>query len=816
MKKLILGGILIVFLLFLLSSKSYASLSSCSATVSPTTVNTVTSQSYTFTMGSVSGVLWIKITRPSSNFTITGASGSGWNASTSDSTATFTPVGQSAGSGTITLTATSGSSEASSANWTVQASDDSSGASPTTCSGSLGTAISGTGSDTSAPEISSITVSEVSTSSVKITWTTNESSNSVVQYGTSDAYGSSKSDSSSVTSHSLTISDLTHNTTYHFIVQSTDSSSNTGETSDETFATAQLGAATPTPKTVTVSAADSTTPSINLNFLSGTAFRSASKITGTAVDDKGISSLDYSLDNGKSWRKINSIKNLNSASTDFDFTPSVSADGVYTLKVRAKDAAGNTGTTKALKLIIDTTGPDISVTTDLSKPFAKPPKILGSAEDQSGEAAVEYAVDEKKNWQKVDLSEFSEPDTTIFEFSPIIKDDGNYIIFLRGKDSLGNIGEIYSIELIIDTLPPKIGGAMFLVGSQPLSQNQSAELVSSPTIEQKLVVSVVGGPTVVEVLINRPEDGKTIFRKKLQKSKEKNIWMTQFTPRFSGSYAVRIFAEDGAKQQADKDISKLKLVPEGKITDFDGRAVRQALVSLYVFDEVGKQFILWDGAAYGEKNPQKTDANGRYTFFIPKGKYYLEIKKHGNRSLRTNIFSVDKSTPLASDFILEPGKKIQFGPLSFLLPQVFYSPAYISADFVLNTERNIGTSDTLPDLKESPDILKQFRGKPTLLTFINTWWPQANSQINLLERLSGRDDFQVVVVVAQEPESYIGLYKKRGRYSINFLADPNGLMAESFGYSFIPTHFVLSRSLKIEKKIVGFLTVDQLSNIMIE
>jgi len=240
------------------------------------------------------------------------------------------------------------------------------------------------------------------------------------------------------------------------------------------------------------------------------------------------------------------------------------------------------------------------------------------------------------------------------------------------------------------------------------------------------------------------------------------------------------------------------------------------LVSLYVFDEVSKQFILWDGAAYGEKNPQKTDANGRYTFYIPKGKYYLEIKKHGNRSLRTNIFSVDKSTPLASDFILEPGSKIQFGPLSFLLPQVFYSPAYISADFVLNTEGNIGTNDTLSDLIESPDILEQFRGKPTLLTFINTWWPQANSQINLLERLSGRDDIQVVVVVAQEPESYIGLYKKRGRYTINFLADPNGLLAESFGYSFIPTHFVLSRSLKIEKKMVGFLTVDQLSNIMIE
>lgn len=92
--------------------------------------------------------------------------------------------------------------------------------------------------DTTAPNISSVTATGVSTSTENITWTTDESATSRVAYGATASYGSySALDSSLVTSHSVSLTDLTASTTYHYAVVSTDSSGNTATSSDETFST---------------------------------------------------------------------------------------------------------------------------------------------------------------------------------------------------------------------------------------------------------------------------------------------------------------------------------------------------------------------------------------------------------------------------------------------------------------------------------------------------------------------------------------------------------------------------------------------------
>ncbi|MBW2675192.1 MAG: chitobiase/beta-hexosaminidase C-terminal domain-containing protein, partial [Deltaproteobacteria bacterium] len=98
----------------------------------------------------------------------------------------------------------------------------------------------GGGGDTTAPSISNIAVSENSTSAA-ITWTTNESSQSWIVYGTSTAYGSEEKTTSYVTSHSITLSGLTAETTYHYQVKSKDSSGNIGTYTDKTFTTLATG-----------------------------------------------------------------------------------------------------------------------------------------------------------------------------------------------------------------------------------------------------------------------------------------------------------------------------------------------------------------------------------------------------------------------------------------------------------------------------------------------------------------------------------------------------------------------------------------------
>jgi len=91
--------------------------------------------------------------------------------------------------------------------------------------------------DTTPPVLSSIGASGITTSGATITWSTDEASSSVVEYGTTTGYGATATGSSSVTSHSVTLSSLAAGTTYHYRVKSTDDSSNTATSSDKTFTT---------------------------------------------------------------------------------------------------------------------------------------------------------------------------------------------------------------------------------------------------------------------------------------------------------------------------------------------------------------------------------------------------------------------------------------------------------------------------------------------------------------------------------------------------------------------------------------------------
>src|SRR5205823_14992845 len=77
--------------------------------------------------------------------------------------------------------------------------------------------------DTTPPAISAVTSSSITTSNVTIIWTTNEASDSQVEYGTTTAYGSTSAlNGSLVTAHSIALSGLTGATVYHYRVKSRD------------------------------------------------------------------------------------------------------------------------------------------------------------------------------------------------------------------------------------------------------------------------------------------------------------------------------------------------------------------------------------------------------------------------------------------------------------------------------------------------------------------------------------------------------------------------------------------------------------------
>ncbi|MFA6097479.1 MAG: chitobiase/beta-hexosaminidase C-terminal domain-containing protein [Candidatus Paceibacterota bacterium] len=92
--------------------------------------------------------------------------------------------------------------------------------------------------DTTPPVISAISSSGVTSSGAAVSWTTNETSDSQVEYGTTTSYGSSTTlNTSLVTSHSQSLANLTPSTLYHYRVKSKDAAGNLATSADMNFTT---------------------------------------------------------------------------------------------------------------------------------------------------------------------------------------------------------------------------------------------------------------------------------------------------------------------------------------------------------------------------------------------------------------------------------------------------------------------------------------------------------------------------------------------------------------------------------------------------
>jgi hypothetical protein len=91
--------------------------------------------------------------------------------------------------------------------------------------------------DTTAPVISDVTVSDITQTSCKVNWTTDEPATSRVTYGLTSTYGSVVSDATLFIIHSLGITGLTTNTTYHYKITTIDQAGNPAESIDYTFTT---------------------------------------------------------------------------------------------------------------------------------------------------------------------------------------------------------------------------------------------------------------------------------------------------------------------------------------------------------------------------------------------------------------------------------------------------------------------------------------------------------------------------------------------------------------------------------------------------
>ncbi len=92
--------------------------------------------------------------------------------------------------------------------------------------------------DTTPPTISAVASTSILTSSAKISWTTNEASDTQVEYGITTSYGSATTlNSALVTNHNADITALQPATLYHYRVKSKDAAGNLAVSPDFSFTT---------------------------------------------------------------------------------------------------------------------------------------------------------------------------------------------------------------------------------------------------------------------------------------------------------------------------------------------------------------------------------------------------------------------------------------------------------------------------------------------------------------------------------------------------------------------------------------------------
>ena len=289
--------------------------------------------------------------------------------------------------------------------------------------------------DTTVPVISDITISGVQDTTATISWVTNESATSDIEYGPDTGYGYSfpsiSDTAADKTSHSLTLSGLSPETEYHFKIKSTDNAGNEAVSGDNNFTTN----------------ADTTAPEI-----SDVTFSDVTETTATiswTTDEPATGNIEYGPDAGYGY-SYPSPSDTTADKTSHSLTISgLSPDIAYHFRIKSADNAGNEAVSGdhnfTLNTTPDTTAPVISDITmsDITDNTA----TISWTTDEPATGNLEYGPDTGYGYS------FPSPsDTTADKFSHSLTISGlspetEYHFKIKSADNAGNEAvSIYSLN----------------------------------------------------------------------------------------------------------------------------------------------------------------------------------------------------------------------------------------------------------------------------------------------------------------------------------------------------------------------------------
>jgi hypothetical protein len=715
---------------FLLHSAPVLAAAICTANVTPDEIRPALSDTFTVALKNTgsNGIQWIQLTVPD-QFSYISTTVDGWSISdqANGSILTGNTLNQNE-TVTIEMFVSAPGTNAGPLNWSIQASDDSGGGGPTTCTGSQTVLVMDSLANDSEFGVSNVQVTQITASSATVSWQSDNPSGAIVYYGTTANYGSKTNyNSSPSTNHSVTLSGLTANTAYHALAGGIDDQGNAIHSADIIFTTAATASgggsnnnSVPSTTTVAIKANPTETipPIISLTTVIQSAFKSTPTISGTAEDNEALANIDYSLDGGRNWLQADSVTGLGSKKASFSFTP-------LNLK------------------------------------------------------------------------------------------DGNYLLLARAIDTSGNIAATPVKTLIIDRLPPIVGGNVVSQGTQAVLPDQNGQLLTQINADQKITLSAVGGPTGVTLVTTAPDSDTVLQSFSLSQSADTGLWSGIISFSSAGVYQLTARAIDGAGNTTSRLIGTVRVQATGQVRDGSGAAVASK-ATVYFRDPETNTWELWDGEAYDQTNPLSVSEKSGLSFYLPVGTYYLKVSAPGYRSIISPSFTMHSAGFINPSFTFARAYGASIGSRRISLPWLDFSSKTIATPGAAKVTAAMLSDHSLSQFAlplTSGTQLKttDLYGKPTILTFINTWSDQSRDQLGILNDLH-YPSIAVIPVGSGESTARLQAYAKLAGYQLPIAVDSDNKLANELNLGTVPVTFFLDRHGVVKTVKFGVLSKQELLN----
>lgn len=584
-----------------------------------------------------------------------------------------------------------------------------------------------TTADILAPIISDIVATNLTESSVTISWTTNELANSMVDYGITDAYGKGTVvDNIATTTHRISLTGLNSSTLYNFRVRAKDSANNIGSSINQTFTT--LDNIAPIISSIRV---------VEVNSDAATILWTTDEITSGEIDygltrgyESGVGiSAFFTKEHRLSLSDLvgNTVYHFRLTATDSAGNSSSSADFTFTT---LRDALAPSN---VLNLRVDPgeTFMILNWTNPIERDFSGV-RIVRSTTSYPRTPDGGTVIFHGLAASAVDRGLVSGTDYyyTAFSYDASENFSSGAVTFGKALGSSSLPPEIPPVAppappIAQPEVPPAVssGGepsfvAVKIIDFQFLAAGETLVL---PVIDEQIKIMVATQMVatvaaekfskVPELVMLKIGDSNYIFNFNREKRRFESTIMSPLKIGYFDSEISIVYD----KESFQFINFKLNTVHPGLIYEIpkDGERipVNGALVTVSKQNSVGNMEI-WSSGQYSQTNPVFTNARGNYDFFVPQGFYQIKVEKEGYRVSETPVFEI-------KDVILNKTIELLIPPKRLL--EVIEPEAPIIKN-IQNVAENIG-AQTIYQAKVATEEVKKVIDNPKV--------EKANEQIAL-------------------------------------------------------------------------------------